>query len=163
MLKGFVEWKKRTKRDRRFFEIEEVFAKRNGIGLILRLTCANISSAVKLMLSSLSACSISLLFCSTRLSMASCSSWLWDNKYATPDYEKRTERWAYAWRSTTIWMIKWRSDSRCCLVPLVNPVKLEVNVWFDQHSLPCVKVLLNLQQQLFLWAQIYQECNKVVR
>lgn len=43
---------------------------------ILGLTCANMSSAVKLMLSSLSACSIALLFCSTRLSMASCSSWL---------------------------------------------------------------------------------------
>lgn len=57
--------------------------KGNGVYSILKLTCANMSSAVKLMLSSLSACSISLLFCSTRLSMASCSSWLGDNRYIT--------------------------------------------------------------------------------
>lgn len=42
----------------------------------LRLTWAKISSAVKLMLSSFSACSISFLFRSTRLSIASWSSWL---------------------------------------------------------------------------------------
>lgn len=57
----------------------EHLQKRKGVYSILKPTCANMSSAVKLMLSSLSACSISLLFCSTRLSMASCSSWLWDN------------------------------------------------------------------------------------
>ena len=45
------------------------------------------------------------------------------------------------------------NDSRCSLVPLVNPAELEVNVWFDQHSLPSVKILLDLQQQLFLWTQ----------
>lgn len=44
-------------------------------------------------------------------------------------------------------------DSRCCLVPVVNPAELEVDVRFDKHILPCVKILLNLQQQLFLWMQ----------
>lgn len=42
-------------------------------------------------------------------------------------------------------------DSRCCLVPVVNPAELEVDVRFDKHILPCVKILLNLQHQLFLW------------
>lgn len=44
-------------------------------------------------------------------------------------------------------------DSRRCLVPLVNPGKPEVEVWLDQHRLPRVKVLLDLQQQLFLCTQ----------
>lgn len=50
---------------------------------IYRLTCAIRRCAVKLMKSSLSACSISLLFWSTRLFMASCSSWLWNNTFPT--------------------------------------------------------------------------------
>lgn len=32
----------------------------------------------------------------------------------------------------------------------MNPSELEVNVWFDQHLLPSVKILLDLQQQLLL-------------
>lgn len=42
------------------------------------------------------------------------------------------------------------SNSRCCLVPLMNPAELEVDVRFDQHSLPRVKILVDLLQQLFL-------------
>lgn len=50
-----------------------------------------------------------------------------------------------------------KSDSRSCLVSLVNPVKLKVDVWLDQHILPCLKILMNLRQQLFLCTQMYQE------
>lgn len=90
------------------------------------LTCANRSSAVKLILSSLSACSISLLFCSTSLSMASCSSWLWGQAHET--HFKSSP-----WTKKADSCIKNHSNarSRCCLVPLMNPPKLEVNVWLD--------------------------------
>lgn len=94
--------------------------------LILWLTCANRRSAVKLMLSSLSACSISLLFCSTSLSMASCSSWLWGQAH-------KTHLKSSPWTKKVDSRIEDHNNarSRCCLVPLMNPAKLEVNVWLD--------------------------------
>lgn len=97
------------------------------------------SSAVKLMLSSFSACSISFLFRSTRLSIASWSSWL------RKHYMKAVLRGGSCEKKQ-----KKLRDSRCCLVLLMNPAELEVDVGFDQHRLPRVKILVDLLQQLFL-------------
>ena len=44
-------------------------------------------------------------------------------------------------------------------MPLADPAQLEVNVWFDQHLLPGVKVPLDLQQQLLLCTQDSHGCT----
>lgn len=70
-------WKNTSTTSERFYFKWKYICRRR---ILRRLTCANMSSAVKLMSSSLSACSIFFLFWSTRCLMASCNSWLWDNR-----------------------------------------------------------------------------------
>lgn len=64
---------------------------------------------------------------------------------------QQRQRWRLKARANVHRSRAWRQCcSRCRLVPAVDPVQLEVDLRLDQHRLPRVKVLLDLQQQLLL-------------